>query len=275
MGAVNEREVTARACLGFVYGVLDADRVPGPVLVEVMSHLGVTAPAVRQLFARMLKAGDLAGERHGRVSVYRLDGLFREQWLRMRQPVPPPTWDGAFHCVVHDIAEQHRRQREALLTAAQAAGYGVARPGLLIGVTPPRFLPDPPPVGLVVSGRLKVDLPQARRLADTAWDLPARSRLLRDVADTLEGRVRAVEGLTGEQALRSLQELYWEGGRARLAGPSLPAELVPEGWPEGRLQDLLTRAARAHLALTGPFLYDLLSRSPHAHLVRSSWWPPR
>lgn len=278
----------SRGAIGFVFGAFQAAALPGPILVEVMAAIGFPEPTTRQLLARMLRQGQLTRRRIGRVSVYRLAGDYLERWSRLRYGDDPPAWTGAFHVVVHDIPERQRGRRERLLAAAVRAGFGQARPGLLVGLAPPGFLQQwatdlgqrgPTKGGsepMVETGLLSVDLDAARRIASTAWSLPNRAVDLQAAAADLErliDRIDDASSTSGSAALRLMFDAGMIAGSPRYSVPALPADLQPTGWPAPRVQQLLHTAIERLIPAVGDDLYRRLTASPHAHLIQGGWWP--
>lgn len=271
----------SRTGIGFLFGALQADAIPGPVLVELMDTLGFAEPATRQLLARMLRQGQLTRRRVGRVSVYRLAGDYLERWSRLRYGDTTPSWDGTFHVVVHDIPERMRVRRERLLGAALRAGFGQVRPGLLIGLAEPSFVDqrttgdasNPP---LIETGTLQLDPDAARRMAATAWSLPARAADLRRASAELERLLNRVDqaATDGTAALQLMFEAGTIAGSPRYRVPALPTELLPADWPAPAVQELLHTAIGRLTPAVGEYLYHRLAATPHAGLVEGGWWPP-
>ena len=119
----------AASALGYVFGALGAEAVPGPSLIDLLQDLDVAEPAARTMLSRLTRAGQLTVQRHGRVAVYRLTGGFRDRFLRLRHADEPIAWHGGYQAIMYDIAESQRREREALRERAAAAGFAAARPG--------------------------------------------------------------------------------------------------------------------------------------------------
>lgn len=222
--------------MGYLFGVLEAAAVPGTVLVPLLTDLGMSAPAVRTTLSRMVAAGNLASERAGRIAVYRLAGPYGERFHRLRQGGGPPVWSGAYQLVLYTIPEARRQDRDELREAAFRAGFGAARPGVLIGLGDPRHWCGP----WLAAGNLSVELgelacslPTARRLAERAWNLSTTQPMLTAFLAELT-RLTSGTGDLGLSALESyrLQAELWErwvSVTVRL--PSLPAVLAPEPWP--------------------------------------------
>src|SRR4051794_28161000 len=122
--------------VAFLFGIAGAPTVAGPVLRRLLADLGMSADASRALLSRMVRQGQLASERDGRYTRYRLAGEFARAFERIRdqsqtRPVP---WAGHFHAVLYSVPEAHRDFRDALRRAAIFAGYGILQPGVLIAV---------------------------------------------------------------------------------------------------------------------------------------------
>jgi phenylacetic acid degradation operon negative regulatory protein len=66
-----------------------------------------------------------------------MEGAYRELFLRIRGSDQSPDWDGRFRSVIYDIPESRRRDRDALQDRASQVGFGMPRPGLLIGFREP------------------------------------------------------------------------------------------------------------------------------------------
>lgn len=271
----------SRTGIGFLFGALQADAIPGPVLVELMDRLGFPEPTTRQLLARMLRQGHLTRRRVGRVSVYRLAGGYLERWSRLRYGDTPPNWVGAFQVVIHDIPEHLRARRERLLGAAIRAGFGQARPGLLIGVIEPDFVDqwtagDASHAPLIEKGVLHVEPGAARRMAATAWSLPAKAAGLRRASTDLERLIESVDQVSTDPtaALHLMFEAGTIAESPRYSVPALPTELLPPDWPARRVQELLHTAIGRLTPVVGEYLYHRLAASPHAGLIEGGWWPP-
>src|SRR5689334_13525020 len=95
-GSVARRSPTV-GLVAYLFAISGRDELPGPALVELLGELGLTPAAARQLFVRMRAAGQLAGHRSGRRTVYRLAGPVARQVAALAGPPPSATWDGRFH----------------------------------------------------------------------------------------------------------------------------------------------------------------------------------
>jgi phenylacetic acid degradation operon negative regulatory protein len=253
------RELTAprpqsSGTVGYLFGLLEAAAVPGTVLVPLLTDLGMSAPAVRTMLSRMVAAGNLASERVGRIAVYRLAGPYADRFHRFREGESRPRWEGRFQLVLYTIPEARRRHRDELRERAFRAGFGAARPGVLIGLHDPRDWCRPwlsAEDASVELGELACSLPTARRLAERAWHLSAGQPTLTTFLDELTalqhrlGDDAALGSDPDREAFRRQADLWerWAAVVVRL--PLLPVELVPEPWPVPELtravQDLTVR----------------------------------
>jgi len=239
MQAVTDPRPGGPSAVAFVFGALQAQAVPGPVLVRLITDLGMAEPATRTMLARMVQAGQLTTTRHGRLAVYRLAGGLRDQFVRVRHADEPQSWPGHFQSIVYDIPETLRADRDALRDRAAQAGFGTVRPGLLIGLTNPTdwiSAWSSRTDVLVVSAMLHCPVPTARRLAALAWSLDEIATEQRSYLDRLiEIADRCSDGPPPPKESFTLLNGVMRGyAGLYLVMPSIPDELTPPDWP-GRL----------------------------------------
>ncbi|WP_146070292.1 PaaX family transcriptional regulator C-terminal domain-containing protein [Arthrobacter sp. GMC3] len=249
------RTAPGLASVGYLFGTIGAQAVPGTVLVPLLTDLGMSVSAARTLLHRMREAGSLSAERIGRVAIYRLAGRYLAQYQGITFGGETANWSGAFDAILYDIPEVHRAERNRLRERAFAAGFGAPRSGLLIGVTDPDRWADTwlKREDLAVERvRLGCDLDTARRLADQAWGLAEIAADIEAFRDRIELIGRRVHNrqLTNHQALTNLYDLWQEFVRIQIQTPSLPAELYPEEWhlPEMRAEVYQVNAVLLPLA---------------------------
>src|SRR5699024_9226800 len=113
----------------FLFGALGASAVTGPVLVRLLSELGVHESAARNLLVRMRNMGFLEVERSGRMAIYRINAEFTHRYRQVEGTAAAPIWQGRFDGIVYSIPEKFRRLRDRLHHTALAAGYGQLRSG--------------------------------------------------------------------------------------------------------------------------------------------------
>ncbi|WP_375424539.1 PaaX family transcriptional regulator C-terminal domain-containing protein [uncultured Friedmanniella sp.] len=260
--------------VGYLFGLLEAAAVPGTVLVPLLTELGMSAPAVRTMLSRMVGAGNLASERVGRIAVYRLAGPYAARFHRFRGGESRPRWEGRFQLVLYTIPEARRQHRDELRERAFRAGFGAARPGVLIGVSDPREWCGPwlsAEDSSVELGELACTLATARRLAERAWHLiaeqPTLTGFLADLTE-LEHRL-AAEGRPDREAFRQQAGLWERWAAIVVQIPLLPPELVPDPWPVPELK----RAVDAITAQLQPgalaYAHALVARAKGAELFES------
>jgi phenylacetic acid degradation operon negative regulatory protein len=159
-----------------------------------------------------------------------------------------PEWDGTFHGLLYSIPERHRAYRDALRRFATLAGFGLLRPGLLVSPWPgpwplTSFLERAPTGSHILQLQLQVPRDQARDVAAEAWELPTLATRYRRKIAMLD---RTTERMTsrppgGRLALRTFATTVETVFETVVVDPGLPAELLPEDWPQPRLVDAMER----------------------------------
>jgi phenylacetic acid degradation operon negative regulatory protein len=250
----------------FLFGLARRTGLPGPVLVRLLTDLALSESAARGLIARMQRAGQLAGTRHGRTVHYRLAGSFAQAFERIRTAPAPPAWQGAFHALLYQVPENRRAFRDQLRRAAVLAGYGVLQQGVLIALTDRRhelagILADRPRDSHVYFGQLAMATPDAARAAATAWDLP-------DLGRTFQAQARRLRAVLARRAgpprptgatLRRFENLVSAPLTDTLRASGLPAELLPEDWPLPDLRAALDEVMRHYGPPCGRYVAGLLA----------------
>ncbi|MGI8902877.1 MAG: PaaX family transcriptional regulator C-terminal domain-containing protein [Solirubrobacteraceae bacterium] len=234
-----------------------ADTVPGPVLITLLSDLGLSESAARAAILRLRRRGWLISQRHGRHTRYAPTAaiLTHQQRFQEHFTTPSAPWDGAFHGLLYEVPERDRAFRDHLRRSARILGYARLRAGLLIAPTDRsaqlHTLLSKPPLGAnLLPVRIELSPRDARPLAARLWALDALGddyrthiQAMHDATDVAAG-----EPLTGPQALRgfaaAIQPVYETIAR----DPLLPPELLPESWPASRLR----AAFAATLQALGP-----------------------
>lgn len=256
--------------VAFCFGFFDREQVPGPLLVQVMSDLGISPTSSRALFSRMFGRGELASQHQGRVASYRLAGGFAEQYRSVRHHLPEPEWPGFFNTVVYDVAESHRPLRDELRREAVNQGFDSPRPGMLIGLGGTDWVQrlesgeraGSRRAGVLEVGEFHCSVGAARRLAEAAWKLTEHAERLTERCTALESEIAAGEEFAdGAAALRSHYDLWVGLSQVTLDVPTLPIELLPENWARGRLQQLTLQRSEQHMALLDEYANRLRSDS--------------
>jgi phenylacetic acid degradation operon negative regulatory protein len=222
--------------VAFLFGMLGEPTVAGPVLRRLLEDLGVSADGGRALLSRMVRQGQLASERTGRSTRYRLAGEFARGFERIRdQPQSRPgPWSGSFHALLYHVPEQYRDFRDALRRAAILAGYGILQQGVLIAPADRSAALDAtfehrPPGTQVWLTTMAMPAAQAAAAASLAWNLP-------DLADRYTAHIHRLThhhtpAGSGPDALRSYVDVLLPALTDTLRQPTLPHELLPPDWP--------------------------------------------
>lgn len=242
-----------RSTIAFLCGLCGVEELPGSFLIEVFGALGMSISGARSYLARAVADGRLASHRHGRQTLYSLNGILLRRYRTVRRGFDGrPSWNGHFHIAIYNIPEARRPERDALRAAAFDEGWASPRPGVLLGIQPPGIWADRTDCS---TGRLDVDLGTARDLAARAWPLEEAAQQIRHLASRLEdikARYRDLDTSdTSRPALLTRVVATHEilSNTTYLWGmlPNLPMELFPEDYPH----DVL---ARITAEMEGPIM---------------------
>jgi phenylacetic acid degradation operon negative regulatory protein len=249
------RAVAGSQAIGFAYfafGMLGRDRsdLPAWAIVRVLRDLGMSETAARGALTRLRQAGRIEARRSGRTVYYHLtDGsLAVMDELTRRMAGQAPDWDGTFHGILYSVPERHRAYRDALRRFATLAGFGLLRPGLLVSPWVGRFPIDrvvnrAPAGSHILQLQLQVPRERAREVAAEAWELPKLAGLYRRkimLLDRTTERLR-VRPPSGRLALRTFASTMDAVFETIVIDPGLPAELLPEDWPQPGLHAAMER----------------------------------
>jgi phenylacetic acid degradation operon negative regulatory protein len=230
--------VNARSALFDVYGDHLRQRggtAPVAALLRLLAPLEVAAPAVRTAISRMVRQGWLVPVRLDQAAGY---AATRQAERRLSAAASRiyrrgiAEWDGRWHIVVTDhIAE--RSPRERVRNGLSYLGYASLREAMWIS----------PRASAEVDALLAAEGVRALRfwaahdgdeaaLAAGAWDLDAIGRsYARWLADAQELVGDAGRELSDREAFTIRSRLVHEWRKFLFQDPSLPRELLPEGWP--------------------------------------------
>lgn len=232
------RWTTGMVDIPFLLGAVAADRLCGPSLVTLLTGLGRSESAARNLITRMAGIGALRVERVGRVSVCALAPSSYDRYREVEGTSQKPSWSGTFDTVIYQVPERNRALRDRLLHTARSAGYGLLRAGILISATPrwDRLRLDPAEfTGASWVRRVEVtpaSVAEAREMAERAWDLPHLASAYRHAIDRCTNA--RLDGPVDWSALALWRDVYTTCFNAQLRDPLLPTELLPTRWPAER-----------------------------------------
>lgn len=253
----------------FVFAMVRATALPGPLLVSLMSDIEGTEAANKALLHRMTSGGELTLERVGRVGVYRLAGWLLAGYTAARGDgsLRSSHWRGAFHALIYDIPEARRSERDRFLAAAHQVGYRAVRPGVLISPSDEHHL-FPVPGGVQTAW---ITFPGAdlTALVARAWHTESfRADYERVIAD-LETTLRQdLTGVRGAEALRALFRIATPRIELMLREGALPPELTPPDWPAPRLIALVEEAERRLGPAARAYVQHVLDSDPYAGLAQ-------
>lgn len=199
-------------------------------LLAFFRAMGLSDGLVRTAMSRLASDGWLERIKVGRNSFYRLADKGRETFRHASEQIytqHSPPWLGRFDMVLLDGGTD----REAMKTAMETAGFGIASPGLWLA-----------PAGAVLpelaNGALCFeaggDLSSVRALAARSWPLGATAEAYRRFLAAFEPLAAALEGgvrLSDLDAFVARILLIHEYRRVVLRDPVLPADILPEDWP--------------------------------------------
>lgn len=237
--------------LAFLFGAAGRAELSGVALTRLLGTFGVGESAVRALLARMRRAGDVTGARHGRTVHYRLAGRFAAGFARIEAGAgrAAPVWDGAFHALLYQVPEEHRPFRDALRRTAVLTGYGQLQPGVLIALADrtehlAEVLDRRPDGARIQPARLAFSPEEAAAAASAAWDLPGLGAAYRGHLERMRAALAGTARPPADGAtLVRMAELTMAPMVDTLGDPGLPPELLPADWP---LPDLWQAIGRVH-----------------------------
>lgn len=206
-------------------------------IVETLATVGIAESRVRTALSRLVAAGQLAGDKAGRRSYYRLTPAAADAYSAAARliyaPVEPPPMRG-WHLVA--LPEDGREPAARLLARHR---FGLA--GAQLALLPDRGAPLPPLPGCrFVAVEAGGDLPAL--LAD-AWPLPALAARMRDFLAHFGPLEAAPPPPDTALGLRLLLVHAWRD--LALADPLLPPALLPADWPGRAARGLFVRLYRA------------------------------
>jgi phenylacetic acid degradation operon negative regulatory protein len=191
-------------------------------LIRLTADFGIKEPTLRVALTRMVGAGDLIRSDDG----YRLSDRLLARQRRQDDAMRPRTvpWRGDWHILIVTSVGTDARTRAALRTGMHHKRFGELREGVWMRPDNLELELEPDVAGRVRVLRARDDAPA--QLAGQLWDLPewARhgQRLLDEMAEATDIPARF---LSAAAMVRHL-----------LTDPTLPAELLPAGWPGAQLR---------------------------------------
>ncbi|KRE31207.1 PaaX family transcriptional regulator C-terminal domain-containing protein [Agromyces sp. Soil535] len=248
--------------------------MPSGALVRALTDLDMKEGAARAALARMARIGLLAVERAGRRTTHQLTARAQEivdeesAWLESFGRIQY-EWDGLWSVLAFSIPESQRATRHLSRSRLRWLGYAPLYDGVWISPldSAERAMAQLQEIGVdrVTSMRARLDtsLPGGPQ---SAWDLAAIGDEYREFA-----AAAPAPGSSGAAALSARSRLMLAWQEFRTIDVGLPAELLPEEWPQRSTRrlfveryDALGPAAeermRAHIAEISDGLSGLVTR---------------
>lgn len=233
-----------------VFGCLQAQGLPGPVVVAVLAEHGYSSSSVHNQLVRMVHRNILTSERIGRVSIYRLSRRILTGFMDIAGEREAPVFDGRLYSALYSIPESARMQRDRFLYVARMLGYRQLRPGLLLAVTDlsrelfAQLPADLEPGWCEFASIRASDVEAAKRMTSRAFAVEAAALEV----PVLELELAALS-LDGSQpgvgrpdlSLTKFFDIYYQVARAVMSHPILPPDLVGPDQPARRFRTLMDR----------------------------------
>jgi len=242
------RELGATSARSLLLTVLGEFVLPRPepvwtqTLIDVLAELGVEQKSARQALARTAAEGLLVSDRSGRrvrwslsASGRRLltDGAARIYGFGTRTA----AWDGRWLVLLVSVPESRRQLRHRLRTRLAWAGLGSPTPG--VWVTPDATKQDE--VARVIADLELTAVSSSfvgpfgaigaeRDVVAQAWDLAGIEGAYADFLATFG----SAAPVTPAEVMTAQIHLVHAWRRFPFLDPSLPGELLPEGWAGAR-----------------------------------------
>ena len=242
------RELGATSARSLLLTVLGEFVLPRPepvwtqTLIDVLAELGVEQKSARQALARTAAEGLLASDRSGRrvrwslsTSGRRLltDGAARIYGFGTRTT----AWDGRWLVLLVSVPESRRQLRHRLRTRLAWAGLGSPTPGVWV-------TPDPAKQDEVARVIADLELTAVtssfvgpfgaigaeRDVVAQAWDLAGIEGAYADFLATFG----SAAPVTPAEVMTAQIHLVHSWRRFPFLDPSLPGELLPDGWAGAR-----------------------------------------
>ena len=242
------RELGATSARSLLLTVLGEFVLPRPepvwtqTLIDVLAELGVEQKSARQALARTAAEGLLVSDRSGRrvrwslsASGRRLltDGAARIYGFGTRTA----AWDGRWLVLLVSVPESRRQLRHRLRTRLAWAGLGSPTPG--VWVTPDAAKQDE--VARVIADLELTAVSSSfvgpfgaigaeRDVVAQAWDLAGIEGAYADFLATFG----SAAPVTPAEVMTAQIHLVHAWRRFPFLDPSLPGELLPDGWAGAR-----------------------------------------
>ncbi len=202
-------------------------------IIETCGALGLSETLVRTAVSRLVAAGQLAGERQGRRSFYRLTEAARREFLAAARTLFEPQPDAGWRFVWLGAEEAGETS-----PALDRDGFVRLAPHWWLGPAGDR---PADPAHVTFEAGTTAPLPMLQRLVAAHWDLAAVAAGYDAVLAAFGGVTDALDAglrLADAEALQLRLLLVHAYRQVALRDPRLPAGTLPETWSGHRARRL-------------------------------------
>ena len=223
-------------------------------LIETCGAVGLSESLVRTAVSRLVAADQLAGERDGRHSFYRLTETASRQFglaeRTLFEPATPDSWRILWHPQPDDPANESLSRH----------GFARLAPGWWIGPAGNQPLP---PDALVFDATSSIT-PALAQMAAAHWDLSAHASAYDAFIDRFQPLASGLQGSgpgSPEEALLVRLLLVHHFRHVALKDPHLPEAALPSDWSGRKARRMfaslyLALSPQANLHVAGRFVSE-------------------
>ena len=195
-------------------------------LIETCKNIGITEKLVRTAVSRLVAAGQLAGEREGRRSFYRLTNAAQAEFVEAAGlfygPEPAVRWQ---------FVLINGPSPEEVMQGLEREGFARLSPRLAVGTHPAPTLPGRV---IVFDAQLATENGALREFAEEAWNLPRFAEAYREFLarfGAFSRRIGDCAALPAFDCLIARLLLVHQYRLIMLREPHLPKSALPDNWP--------------------------------------------
>jgi phenylacetic acid degradation operon negative regulatory protein len=219
-------------------------------LIDTCSEVGISESLVRTAVSRLVSAGQLVGERHGRRSFYRLSPKSKSEFTAAARRFfgPPEPEDWRFVHLTGPTPDED-------MAALERSGYARLGPRLALGL---RSSGISLPSAIVFEAKVATGSEQISSLASIYWHLAPHAAAYEAFIERFTPIHKALQGAEKIPPLSALilrLLLIHQFRYVVLHDPGLPLEMLPKDWPGLKARKLfaglyqrLSPAADAYVA---------------------------
>ncbi|MDW9625937.1 phenylacetic acid degradation operon negative regulatory protein PaaX (plasmid) [Sinorhizobium meliloti] len=221
-------------------------------LIEICAGVGISETLVRTAVSRLVAAGQLAGEREGRRSFYRLTDAARAEFAAAARVIFGPPEEASWHFV--QLMGSSAEERMQML---ERSGHARLGPRLAVGVRP---FPSAIMPAVVFRAEPAQGASELKAFASGCWDLGPHAQAYRRFLACF-GKLAVLpdtaRAIAPAECLSARLLMVHQFRFVTLREPRLPAEILPADWPGDEARRLFAR------------LYRSLSPQADLHVARN------